>query len=95
MPTIKQLPIAESVNATDALPLSQAGLTRSVTVAALLSGTQPSVALVKGKLLGRVSAGAGGPEPVSLGAGIAIQGCQATSGTHPGATLRTRPAPLL
>ncbi len=74
MPTIKQLPIASVVNSTDALPLSQGGQTRSVTVGALLSGTQPSVVLAKGKLLGRISSGAGGPEPVGLGAGVAIQG---------------------
>src|ERR1700712_4501846 len=91
MPTIKQLPAAVVVDATDELPLSQGGLTRSVTVGTLLAGTQSAVALAKGKLLGRVSAGAGGPEPVNLGAGVAILGgaLTATGEDHSGFSVAT------
>ncbi len=74
MPTIKQLPTANSVSAADVVPVSQGGVTRSLSVGGLLSNTQAAIALVPGKLLGRASASAGGPEPVSLGAGLTLQG---------------------
>ena len=70
MPTIKQLPSASEVNAEDEIPLSQGGLTKSATVGALLDGMQPAVIAPSGSLLGRVSIGPGGPEPVSVGPGL-------------------------
>ncbi len=73
MPTIKQLPAATAVGGNDLLPVSQNGLTRSTTVSTLLSNTQPLLSLAQGTLLGRVSAGLGGPEAVSLGAGLTQQ----------------------
>ena len=73
MPTIKQLPAATAVGANDLVPLSQNGLTRSTTVSTLLSNTQPLLSLAQGTLLGRVSAGLGGPEAVNLGTGLAQQ----------------------
>lgn len=72
MPTIKQLPAATAVTANDLLPVSQNGLTRSVTVSTVLSTTQPALSLSKGTLLGRVSSGVGGPEAVTVGAGLNI-----------------------
>lgn len=72
MPTIPQLPAATQINADDELPLSQGGVTRSVTVGDLLGGTQPALTVSSGTLLGRVSLGAGGPEPVSVGLGLAL-----------------------
>ena len=72
MPTIPQLPAATQINADDELPLSQGGVTRSVTVGDLLVGTQPALTVSSGTLLGRVSLGAGGPEPVSVGIGLAV-----------------------
>ena len=74
MPTISQLPVASGVSAADELPLSQSGVTRSVEVGALLAGTQPLIAAPTGSLLGRVSVGAGQPEPIAPGAGLALQG---------------------
>ncbi len=76
MPTIKQLPLATRVAATDELPLSQGSLTRSAKVGLLLAGTQPSITLAPGALLGRVSASVGGPEPepVAVGVGLAVSG---------------------
>ena len=74
MPTITQLPIASGVSAADELPLSQSGATRSVRVDALLASTQPLIAAPTGSLLGRVSLGAGQPEPIAPGAGLALQG---------------------
>lgn len=72
MPTIQQLPAATPITAQDELPLSQSGVTRAVTVGALLAATQPAIAVPTGSLLGRNSAGAGGPEPVTLGTGLAL-----------------------
>ena len=72
MPTIAQLPPAGSVNLSDELPLSQAGFTRAIAVADFLAGTQPAIAAPTGTLLGRISIGPGGPEPITLGAGLAL-----------------------
>ena len=72
MPTIKQLPVATSVAVSDLLPISQGGTTRGLAVGGLLSSTQPAISLVSGKLLGRVSTTAGGPEPVGVGSGLAV-----------------------
>lgn len=74
MPTIKQLPAANSVSASDVVPVSQAGITRSLSIGNLLSSTQSAIALTPGKLLGRASATAGGPESVSVGSGLALLG---------------------
>lgn len=74
MPTIPQLPAATGAGNADELPLSQAGVTRSVSVSELLSGVQSAITLPNGALLGRTSLGPGGPEPVALGAGLAVQG---------------------
>ena len=74
MPTIKQLPVASSVSDTDVIPVSQGGTTKGLLVGGLLSSVQPAISLTTMKLLGRVSPAAGGPEPVSLGAGLAISG---------------------
>ncbi len=74
MPTIKQLPLATHVAATDELPLSQGNLTRSAKVGLLLAGTQASITLTPGALLGRVSTSAGGPEPVAVSVGLAVSG---------------------
>ncbi|MBV9756817.1 MAG: hypothetical protein JO047_07165 [Alphaproteobacteria bacterium] len=72
MPTIPQLPAATQVNPDDEVPLSQGGVTVSVTVAELLASTQPLLTVSSGTLLGRVSLGAGGPEPVAVGPGLAV-----------------------
>jgi len=74
MPTIKQLPLATQVTVADELPLSQGNFTRSAKVGLLLAGTQPSITLAPGALLGRVSALVGGPEPVAVGVGLAVSG---------------------
>ena len=74
MPTIKQLPVATSVGDTDLIPVDQGGTTKGLLVGGLLSSVQPVISLATMKLLGRVSPGAGGPEPVSLGTGLAIAG---------------------
>ena len=72
MPTIQQLPAASQANATDEIPVSQSGVTRQVSVGDLLASTQPAITVASNALLGRVSLGAGGPEPVSVGTGLAL-----------------------
>jgi hypothetical protein len=72
MPTISQLPVATEVTSEDEVPVNQAGVTHSVSVGTLLAGTQPAIFSDTGTLLGRISLGAGGPEPVTVGAGLLL-----------------------
>ncbi|MBV9654442.1 MAG: collagen-like protein [Acetobacteraceae bacterium] len=91
MPTIKQLPAVTEVKAEDEVLLSQDGLTKSASVGMLLSGTQPVVTVPSGSLLGRVSIGPGGPEPVIVGPGLNVSaGTLAATGTdHIGFPIRS------
>src|SRR5271167_323518 len=79
MPTLPQLPLAVVANPTDLIPLDSGGTTYAVSVATLLASTQANMTLASGFLLGRVSNGAGGPEPISLGAGLTLNGSQITA----------------
>jgi hypothetical protein len=86
MTTIAQLPAAATVGPGDLLPLSQAGQTYSVTVAQLTSNLQSLLSVPTGELLGRNSTGAGMPEAVTIGVGIALVGgtLTANGGDHAG-----------
>ena len=86
MPTIQQLPVAVQPSASDELPVSQGGVTRAVTVGDLLAATQAAITTASNTLLGRVSLGPGGPEPVPMGTGLAISGgaLSATGADHAG-----------
>lgn len=82
MTTIPQLPSAASVGPTDLLPLSQNGALYSASVQQVTGGLQQEIIVPSGELLGRNSAGAGTPEAVSLGAGVALDtGTLAATGT--------------
>jgi hypothetical protein len=72
MPTINQLPVANAVGPADETIISQGGTTRSVSVGNLLAGTQPAIMAPTGALMGRVSLGAGSPEPITIGTGLAL-----------------------
>jgi Fibronectin type III domain len=74
MPTISQLPIAVEVTAADEIPVSQAGVTHSVSIGTLLASTQPAIISDPSTLLGRISLGAGGPETVTVGTGLLLNG---------------------
>jgi hypothetical protein len=74
MPTIDELPVATSVSSADEVPISQSGTARSVSVGNLLASTQPAIMAPTGCLLGRISLGAGGPEPIAIGTGLALAG---------------------
>ena len=74
MPTILQLPAVSQITPADELPLSQAGVTSSVSVGTLLAGTQSAITASTGTLLGRISFGPGSPELVPVGLGLALSG---------------------
>jgi hypothetical protein len=74
MPTISQLPPTVQVTAADELPLSQSGVTHSVSIGTLLAGMQSAVIVDTGTLLGRISMGAGGPEAIVVGPGLLLSG---------------------
>lgn len=72
MPTISQLPAAASVTAQDEVPVSQGGTARSATIGEILASAQPVIFLDSPSLLGRTSLGAGGPEQIDVGPGLAM-----------------------
>ena len=72
MPMISQLPVATGLAASDAVPVSQSGVARAVSVGNLLAGTQPAILTPTGTLLGRRSLGTGGPEEIALGSGLTL-----------------------
>ncbi|MGC8530463.1 MAG: collagen-like protein [Acidiphilium sp.] len=74
MTTIPQLPTVTAVGPSDLLPVSQNGVLFSASVSQVTAGLQQSLVLPTGDVLGRSSAGAGAPEPLALGAGIAMSG---------------------
>lgn len=86
MPTIAQLPGATQAGLQDELPIEQAGVTRAVTVAELLSGTQPLLVVPSPCVLGRASLGPGGVETLGVGVGVAVQAANliANGGDHAG-----------
>lgn len=73
MPTLEQLAQVAAANPPDLVLLDQDGETCVVSVGTLLEPVQPRLTLASGVLLGRVSIGAGGPEPVGVGSQLAIQ----------------------
>ncbi len=73
MPTIKELDAALAAADDDLIPISQAGIARWATRAQMVAGLQRTVVLSPG-LLGRSSAGLGGPERIGVGANLRLQG---------------------
>ena len=72
MPTIDQLAPATAASDDDELLVSQAGITRKVTRAQVLSGVQPQLALANGNLLGRCTSGTGAAETIAIGANLVL-----------------------
>ncbi len=72
MPTIDQLAPATAAADSDEHIVSQAGTAFKMTRAQILAGVQPQLALQSGVLLGRSTAGTGGPEPLAIGANLAL-----------------------
>ncbi len=72
MPTISQLPSADTATASDLVPISQGGSTHSISVGALLAQTQPAIIVGPPSLLGRFSIGPGGPDAIAIGDGLSL-----------------------
>ncbi len=98
MPTIDQLAPATAASDTDELLISQSGTALKITRAQVLAGVQPALAIPSHTLLGRVSTGLGGPETISIGTNLSLNGStlvasgtsftisQLPAGTVPGPT---------
>lgn len=86
MTTISQLPPATSVGASDLLPLSQNGTLYAASVLQLTSDLQTQITVPTGDLLGRQSVGAGAPESIGVGTGLALSTgtLSANGGDHAG-----------
>lgn len=83
MTTISQLTSAFAVADSDLVPVWHGAVTYKATRGQIVAGLQPSIALGQGKLLGRASAGTGGPEAVSLGANLSMTGNVLSAATTP------------
>ncbi len=79
MPTIDALTAAIVSADTDELPAVQGGATVKLTRGQMVAGLQPQLGLASGQLLGRNSAGVGGPEAVSIGANLTLAGGMLTA----------------
>ena len=82
MPTLEQLAKVAAANPPDLVLLEQNGETCVASVETLLEATQPRLILASGTLLGRVSIGPGGPEPIGVGNQLAIQNGQLVLDPH-------------
>jgi hypothetical protein len=81
MSTIDDLAPAAAASDSDELMVSQNGIARKITRAQILAGFQPQLGIGAGTLLGRKSAGTGGPEQISVGANLSFNnGTLAASG---------------
>jgi hypothetical protein len=89
MPTISQLPSADTISASDLIPISQGGSAHSISVGALLAQTQPAILVGPPSLLGRFSIGPGGPDTIAIGDGLTLN-----SGTLSSASVNLASLPL-
>lgn len=72
MPTIDQLAPATAAADSDELPVSQNLITRKVTRAQVLAGVQAQLNIPAGTILGRTTAGLGGPETIAVGSYLSM-----------------------
>jgi hypothetical protein len=83
MPTIGQLPPANSVADTDILPIFQNQETLAATRAQVLAGYQPALSVPQNTLLGGVGPGAAAPVPIAIGANLALSGSTLSASAAP------------
>ena len=83
MPTIDKLTPVTAVADSDLVMLQRGTATHKATRAQLLAGTQSQIGLSQGQLLGRVTAGAGAPEALQLGANLVMQAGSLSATTTP------------
>ncbi len=74
MPTIGQLPAANSVADTDEIPIFQNGQTLAATRAQILAGVQSALSVPQNSLLGGVGPGSTAPVAINIGANLALAG---------------------
>src|ERR1039457_7097173 len=67
MPTIDELAPATAAADSDELPVSQNLITRKITRAQVLAGVQTQITIPGGTILGRITAGLGPPETITVG----------------------------
>ena len=84
MPTIDELTAATATSDSDEIALSQGGVTLKATRAQFLADAQAQLLLAQGSLLGRASAGTGGPEAIALGPTLALNGGTLSALVSPG-----------
>jgi hypothetical protein len=83
MPTIGQLPAANSVADTDVLPIFQNDQTLGATRAQVLAGFQPTLSVPQNTLLGGVGPGTAAPVAISIGANLALTGTTLSATSSP------------
>jgi len=74
MPTIGQLPLANSVSDSDLLAIFQNDQTLAATRAQILSGVQLAITVPQNTLLAGVNPGLSAPVPVNIGANLTLTG---------------------
>jgi hypothetical protein len=83
MPTIGQLPPANSVADTDMLPIFQNEETLAATRAQVLAGYQPALSVPQNTLLGGIGPGTAAPAPIAIGANLALNGSTLSASAAP------------
>src|SRR5271168_5264430 len=72
MPTIDELAPATAAADSDEFPVNQNGITRKITRAQALAGVQTQLNIPAGTVLGRITAGTGSPETITVGAYLSL-----------------------
>ncbi len=72
MTTISELPVALAATNADLVPVSQNGILRAASVSQITAGLQPTLALSSGQLVGRMSAGTGATEAITIGSNLSL-----------------------
>jgi parallel beta-helix repeat protein len=83
MPTIGQLPLANSVSDSDLLAIFQNDQTLAATRAQILSGVQLAITVPQNTLLAGVNPGLSAPVPVNIGANLTLTGTTLSANATP------------
>ncbi|HBK05783.1 MAG TPA: hypothetical protein DDZ81_07935 [Acetobacteraceae bacterium] len=83
MPTIDELAPASSASDSDEFIVSQAGITRKVTRAQVLTGVQPQIAVPPASLLGNSGTASASPEVISVGQNLFFSGSTLSATASP------------
>lgn len=83
MPTIGQLPVANSVSDSDVLPIFQNDETLGATRAQVLAGFQTALSLPQNTLLGGVGPGTAPPVAITIGSNLTLAGTTLSASASP------------